>query len=152
MKIILLQDVAGTGRKWEAKDVKGGYARNYLLPAKLAVLATPKTVKGAELKRKQEAQKRTIQEELFEKSLESLRNFTFIVEKKVNEKGHLYDALDVKEIVELLKEKLGGEIPLKYIRIEKPIKEIGRHKITVPKRGPEGQEVSFEIEIKPKED
>lgn len=147
MRIILLQDVPNVGRKWEVKEVKGGYGRNYLLPGKLAVLATAKTIKEAELKQKQEAQKRAVQEKLLEKSLESLRDFTFIIEKKANEKGHLYDALDVKEITELLKEKLRGEIPLEYIKLERPIKEIGKHKITVQKGE---REASFEIEIIPR--
>jgi large subunit ribosomal protein L9 len=149
MKIILTQDVTGVGKKWEVKEVKGGYARNYLLPANLAVLATPKTIKDAKLKQERESQKMALRKDLLEKSLESLRNFTFVIERKANEKRHLYDAVDVKEIAELLGEKLKSEIPPECIKLDEPIKEIGKHKITVQK---EDFKTSFEIDIKLEED
>lgn len=148
MKIILLQDVAGIGKKWEIKEVKGGYARNYLFAQNLALLATPKAIKDAELKQKQDTQKKIIQKDLLEKSFEALRDFTFVVERKANEKGHLYDAVDIKEIAELLKEKLKGEIPSEYIKLEKPLKEIGKHEIVLQKGD---WQVPFQIEIKAKE-
>ncbi len=145
MKVILLQDVAGTGKKWEIKEVKGGYGRNYLISRNLAVLATESNIKDIKLKQEQGTQKKALQEDLFLKSLESLKESALIVEKKVNEKGHLYDALDAKEVADLIAEKLKGEIPTEYIKLEKPIKEIGKHKITVQKGD---REISFEIEIK----
>lgn len=146
MRVILTQDVLGTGKKWDIKEIKGGYARNYLLPANLAVLASPKAVKDAELKKVQEAQKKAIQENLLEKSLDSLKDFTLVIERKTNEKGHLYDAVDVKEIAGLLTEKLKSEIFPEHIKIEKPIKEIGKYEIAVQKGD---RRVSFEIEILP---
>ncbi len=149
MKVIITQDVPGVGKKWDVKEIKGGYARNYLLPANLAVLATPQSIKDAEIKKKNELQKKKIQENLLEKSLDSLKDFTFVVERKVNEKGHLYDAVDVKEIAGLLEEKLKGKIPPECIILEKPLKETGKHKITLRKGE---REAVFEIEIKAKED
>ena len=149
MKVILLQDVPGIGKKWEVKKVKDGYARNYLLARNLALAATPSRLKDIELKQKQEAQKRTIQEDLFEKTLDSLKESVFVIERRVNEKGHLFDGVDAREIAKLLKEKLKGEIPLEYIKLEKPIKEAGKHEITVQKGD---RQVSFQIEIKPEED
>ncbi len=146
MKVILTQDVPGTGKKWDVKEIKGGYARNYLLPANLAVLATPKAVKDAELKKAQEIQKKAIQENLLEESLDGLKDFTLVIERKTNEKGHLYDAVDVREIAELLTEKLKSEIALECIKLEKPIKEIGKYEIAVQKGD---RRVSFKIEIKP---
>ncbi len=149
MKIILLQDVPGVGKKWEIKEEKGGYARNYLLARNLATLATPKALKDAKLKQAQEAQKRALHEDLLGKSLESLKDSAIIIERMANEKGHLFDGVDAKEIAGLLKEKLKGEISPDYIQLEKPIKEIGKHEITVQKGD---LKVSFTIEIKTKED
>ncbi len=156
MKVILIQDIPGVGKKWDVKKIKGGYARNYLLPANLAVLATPKTIKDAELKKGQEAQKKAIQENLLEKSLDSLKDFVLVIERKTNEKGHLYDAVDVKEIAKLLTEKFPpkadqpstekSEISPENIKIEKPIKETGKYEIAVAKGD---RQVSFEIEIVP---
>ena len=149
MKIILLQDVAGVGKKWEVKEEKGGFSRNYLLARNLAILATPKTLKDAKLKQEQGTQKRALHEDLLGKSLESLKDSAIIIERRANEKGHLFDGVDAKEIAELLKEKLKGEISPDYIQLEKPIKEIGKHEITVQKGD---LKVSFQIEIKAKED
>ncbi|PIQ69505.1 MAG: 50S ribosomal protein L9 [Candidatus Tagabacteria bacterium CG_4_10_14_0_2_um_filter_40_13] len=148
MKIILLQDVPGVGKKWEVKQEKGGYGRNYLLARNLAILATPNALKDAELKQKQEIQKRALHEDLFGKSLESLKDSVIVIERKANEKGHLFDGVDVKEIAGLLEEKLKGEISPDYIQLEKPIKEIGRHEITIQKGD---SKASFMIEIKVKE-
>jgi large subunit ribosomal protein L9 len=146
MKVVLLQDISGVGKKWEIKDVKGGYGRNYLLARNLAVLATPGAVKDVELKKEQEAKKKAARRDLLGKSLESLQGSVFVVERKANEKGHLYDAFDAKEISELLKEKLENEIPADCIELEKPIKETGKHKITVSSGD---LKASFEIEINP---
>ena len=147
MKVILTQDVPGTGKKWDVKEIKGGYARNYLLPANLAVLATRKAIKDAELKKTQEIQKKEIQEDLLEKSLDSLKDFILVIERKTNEKGRLYDAVDVKEIAELLAEKLKSEILPECVKIEKPIKETGKYEIAVAKGD---RKVPFQIEIIPR--
>lgn len=149
MKIILSQDVPGVGKKWEVKEEKGGYARNYLLARNLAILATPKALKDVKLKQEQETQKRALHEDLLGKSLESLKDSVIVIERKANEKGHLFDGVDAKEIAGFLKEKLKGEISPEYIQLEKPIKEIGQHEITVQKGD---RKVSFQIEIKAKED
>ena len=149
MKIILLQDVAGVGKKWEVKEEKGGFSRNYLLARNLAILATPKTLKDAKLRQEQETQKKALHEDLLGKSLENLKDSAIIIERKANEKGHLFDGVDIKEIAGFLKEKLKGEISPDYIQLEKPIKEIGKHEITVQKGD---HKVSFQIEIKAKED
>ncbi len=146
MKVILLKDVPGVGKKWEIKDVKGGYGRNYLMATGLAILATEASVKNAQLKREQEVQKKIIQDNLLEKSFDSLNDFTLVIERKANEKGHLFDGIDNREIAELLTEKLKGEIPPEYIKLEKPIKEIGKHKITIQKGD---QRAVFDLEIKP---
>jgi len=149
MKIILTQDVNGVGKKWEVKEEKGGYGRNYLLARNLAVLATPKALKDAKIKQEQEAQKKALNEDLLGKSLESLKDSVIVIEKKANEKGHLFDGVDAKEIAGFLKEKLKGEISPDYIQLEKPIKELGKHEITVQKGD---HKVSFQIEIKIKDD
>ncbi len=149
MKIILLQDVPGVGKKWEVKQVKGGYARNYLLARNLAVLATKSALKDVKIKHEQEVQKRAVHEDLFDKALESLKDSVIVIERKANEKGHLFDGVDVKEIAGLIEEKLKGEISPDYIQFEKPIKEIGQHEITIQKKD---HKVSFKIEIKAEED
>ncbi len=145
MKVILLEDISGVGKKWEIKEVKDGYGRNYLLARNLVKIATAGVLEDAKLKRRQEVQRRAIQENLLQKSLESLKDSVITIERKANEKGHLFDGLDVREISGILEEKLKAEVPLEYIKLEKTIKEIGKHKIAIRKGD---WETSFEIEIK----
>ncbi len=86
-----------------------------------------------------------MQEDLLGKSLESIRDTVLVIERKTNEKGHLFDGVDAKEIAELVEEKTKIKIPAEYINLEKAIKEVGKYKISI-RRGE--QEVPFEIEIK----
>lgn len=145
MKIILLKDVPGVGEKWDVKKVKGGYARNYLIINGLAIMATKKALKEAQIKKEREKQNKAVRENLFEKSLDSLKESNLIAEKKANEKGHLFDGVDAREIAEIIKEDLKIEIPPEYIKLEKPIKEIGKHEIVVQKGE---REINFQLEIK----
>ncbi len=145
MKIILLKNVPGVGEKWDVKEVKGGYGRNYLIANGLAVMAAKKALKEAQIKKEREKQKKAVQEDLFEKSLDSLKESNLVAEKKANEKGHLFDGVDAKEIAEIIKENLKIEIPLEYIKLEKPIKEIGKHEIAVQKGK---RKINFPLEIK----
>lgn len=145
MRVILLQDIPGAGKKWEVKEVKGGYGRNYLLARHLAIPATASALKDVKLKQKQEAEKKVVQEDLLLKSLKGLEGSLITIERKASEKGHLFDGVDIKEIGEIIKEKAKIEIPLEWIKLEKTIKETGKHKIAVQTGK---REASFEIEIK----
>lgn len=96
-------------------------------------------------KKEREKQNKAVRENLFEKSLDSLKESNLIAEKKANEKGHLFDGVDAREIAEIIKEDLKIEIPPEYIKLEKPIKEIGKHEIAVQKGE---REINFQLEIK----
>lgn len=131
MKIILLQDVKGVGRKSDIKDVSDGYARNFLIPRKLAAFASESSVKMAEVSKKQEQAETEIRENLARKSIEMLKGAKLVITKKVNDKGHLFAALHADEICELIKSELNLAIEPENIHITKPIKEIGLHKLEV---------------------
>ena len=131
MKIILLQDVLNVGKKYDIKKVSDGYARNFLLPKNLAKIATPAGVKAAEAERKRREQEREVQKDILEMNVKSLAETKIVIERKTNEKGHLFDSLDAKEISQILKEKYHLDIPAKMIEMEKSIKEIGEYKIKV---------------------
>ena len=131
MKIILLQDITGVGRKGEVKNVSDGYARNFLLPKKLAQLATPAAIASAEKLKKQEEQDREVQKDILEKNIKGLNDLKVQIKAKANEKGHLFSIIHPDEISKILKEQHHLDIPSKLIEIEKPIKEIGEHIIKV---------------------
>ena len=131
MKVIFLQDVPRVGRKYDIKEVNGGYAMNFLLPRKLAVLATPKATAEMEIRKKEIVIEREVQEDLLEKNLEEIKGKTITIKAKADEKGHLFSAIHEKMIVEELEKKHRVQIDEKFIALEKPIKEIGEFEVPI---------------------
>ncbi len=135
MKVIFLQDVPRVGRKYDTKEVNDGYATNFLLPRKLAVLATPKAVAEVEKRKKEIAIEREVQEDLLMKNLEEIKSKTVTIKGKANEQGHLFSAIHKKEIVEIMKEQEHADIAEEFIVLEKPIKQIGEFEIPISVKG-----------------
>src|SRR3989338_487820 len=149
MKIILSQDITGVGRKGEIRNVSDGYARNFLLPKKLAQLATPAAIASAEKLKKQTEQDREVQNDILEKNIKGLKDLKVQIKAKANEKGHLFSIIHPDEISKILKEQHHLDIPSKLIEIEKPIEEIGEHIIKVYPAssigGPKHQEFVLDV-------
>lgn len=131
MKVILLKDVAKIGKKYDIKDVSDGYAQNMLLPRGLAKLATKDAIAKVEQLKANDLTAKKIQEELLIKNLEIIKNLKLELKEKTNEKGHLFAGI-TKEILhsELVK-KTRLSIELNSIKLDKPIKEVGEHKVLV---------------------
>ena len=131
MKIILLKDVAKIGKKYDIKDVSDGYAQNMLLPRGLAKLATKDAIAKVEQLKANDLTAKKIQEELLLKNLEIIKNLKLELKEKTNEKGHLFAGI-TKEILhsELVK-KTRLNIDISSIKLDKPIKEVGEHKVLV---------------------
>jgi len=128
MKVILLKDVKGMGRKFDVKEVKNGYGRNFLVARGLAEAATKESLNRLEAKRKvweEERQKLIDKLKLEAKKLEEV-NLNF--KMKVGEKGETFGSVSRKDIeTELAKH---GYKNVK-IEMDKPVKGIGEHSITV---------------------
>ena len=131
MKVIFLQDVPRVGKKYDIKEVNDGYAMNFLLPRKLAEVATPKAVAMLEIRQKELKIEREMQESQLLKNLEEIKNKTIIIKVKADEKGHLFSGIKNKEIVEEMKRQQNADISEKCIALEKPIKEIGEWDIPI---------------------
>ena len=131
MKIILKQDIKGIGRKYEVKNVADGYANNFLIPRKLAEHASSEAVKKAEILRSATAVEMEIKEKLTKEQIERLKDLKIELKKKANEKGHLFEKVHEHEISEALKDQAQVEIDSQFIKLKKPIKEIGVHEIFV---------------------
>ena len=129
MKVILQQDVRGQGKKGQMVEVSDGYARNFLLPRKLAVSATAdniNTMKQQEKARKaQEAAEKAEAEALSEK----LKGLTVKVSAKAGEGGRLFGAVTAKEISEQLKAQHGMELDSKKLVLAEPIKTFGSFEV-----------------------
>lgn len=135
MKVILLKDVAKTGRKYELKNVSDGYALNFLIPNKLARVATDKAVKelGSLIKKQEEKIKK--QEEALIGNIRELKDSTVNLVVKINEEGHLFAKVDKKDIIGAIKDQKALEIDDNSIVLEKPIKEAGEHIIHIKANG-----------------
>lgn len=129
MKVILQQDVRGQGKKGQLVEVSDGYARNFLLPKKLAVLATAEnvnTMKQQEKARKAQQAAEKAEAEALSKKLESL---TVKVAAKAGEGGRLFGAVTAKEISECLAQQHGLNIAKTKLVLDEPIKACGGYKI-----------------------
>ncbi len=144
MKVILQQDVRGQGKKGEMIEAAEGYARNFLLPRKLAVPATPDAVNTMKLKdaarRREEAANRAAAVETAEK----LRGKTVRVTARGGSGGKLFGAVTGKEIAEALAAQMGVAVTKQQLVLD-PIKTFGVHEI----RAKLGYEVSapFSVEV-----
>lgn len=130
MKIILLKDVKGLGKKGETKEAADGYARNFLLPGNLAQPATAENV--AKLKRQSEEKTRLAVKELLsvEKVAAKLDGQTIEFRVKANNEGRFYAAISATAIAKKLKEK-GFEIKKEQVLLAEPIKEEGESAVKI---------------------
>jgi len=129
MKVLLIKDVKGLGKAGEIKNVKDGYARNFLLPKGFAKLATDDVIKAwqEEQKKKEEELKKEISK--INELKEKIENITLIIKHKLGANGQLYGAITNKEIAnELLKK--GIEIDKKHIEM-KQIKNVGEYDVDI---------------------
>ncbi len=130
MKVILLQDVENIGKKYEIKEVKDGYARNFLIPQSLAKLATKPNLKWLESQK--EVMEKEVEEDL-KKSQEVASQIDGIevnIAMKVGEEGQLFESVNNAKISEKLKE-MGFDIKKSQINLKEPIKELGEFPIAI---------------------
>lgn len=135
MRVIFLQDVARVGKRHDIKEVNSGYAMNFLIPRKLAELATPKAIAELEKRKQNIAIEREVQEDLLMKNLEEIKGKIIIIKVKADEKGHLFSKIHTKDIVEEMKRQNHADISEEFIVLEKPIKEVGEFEIPIEIKG-----------------
>lgn len=131
MKIILLKDVKGLGRKYDTKEAKDGHALNLLIPQGLAVHATDKNIKGIDIKKKTDLEHRKIQEDLLIMNLKELDGIKIEMTEKANEKGHLFAGIHKEQIIPEIKKQTRIDMLPEFLILERPIKEVGEHEISV---------------------
>ena len=129
MKVILQQDVKGQGKKGQLIEASDGYARNFLLPRKLAVAATAENINTMQqqekAKRAQEAAERAAALELAEK----LKGCTVKVSAKAGNGGRLFGSVTSKEVSDALKAQCGIDIAKTKIVLPEPIKAFGGYQL-----------------------
>jgi large subunit ribosomal protein L9 len=130
MDVILLQDVARLGQAGEVRKVAPGYARNYLIPNGLAVLATKGSLKELEQRQRVEARR---EQELVEEARElagNLDGVTLTISAKTGEKDRLYGSVTTGDIAQAIEAETGVAVDRRKIELEEPIRQLGMY--TVP--------------------
>ena len=145
MKLILNFDVKSLGRKGDVVDVAKGYARNYLLPKKLAMVATASNLKFAEkLQEKREMQAQA-NDELAESIKAALADAKIVISQNTTDEGTLYAAVSEEQIVDAIETFSGFRLENEQVVAENQVKEIGLHTISVV-LGPDTQfETTLEV-------
>ena len=130
MKVILLKDIKGVGKRFEEKSVSDGYAGNFLLPMKLALPLTATTAGQIKMLKENEERQRSQNAEEVTENLGKLSGLEIKYSAKVNDKGHLFASLTKDKISKILKGE-GITVDPEHIVLEHPIKETGEHSIVV---------------------
>lgn len=130
MKVILLCDVKGQGKKEDILTVSDGYARNYLFPRKWAMEATPASIKDIERKRAAEEQKERERRAEAQEQAQALAGKVIRVTAKSGETGRLYGSVTNQEIADELKKQYGYEADKRKVECE-PIRQTGEYEVTV---------------------
>ena len=129
MKVILQQDVKGQGKKGQLVEVSEGYARNFLLPRKLAIPATTDAINTMNLKEKARKAEEARQKAEAEATVEKLKECQVKLTAKAGNGGRLFGAVTTKEISEGLKAQFGIDIPKQKLVLDEPIKAFGSYQI-----------------------
>lgn len=130
MKIILLQDIKKLGKKYEIKEVKPGYARNFLIPKNLAKPVTKQILKWVEIQKQIALNKAEQELEKIEKQVANIDGLEIVIPVKVGKEGQLFESISAQKIIEALK-NLGFQIKKNQIELENPIREIGEFPIKI---------------------
>lgn len=131
MRVILVKDVPAVGLRGDVLEVADGHARNYLLPRKLAVRATPAAEQRAEGIRKvrREAEERAVAEA--EQMAQALAGQVVVVAARAADEGRLYGSIGIRDIAEAVRKFTGVDVPHEHIDLRSPIKSIGLHEVRV---------------------
>ena len=129
MKVLFLEDVEGVALGGEIKEVKNGFARNYLIPKKIAVMSTPEALKRIEKIKKNAAEKRKIYFAEIESVAEKINGIELHIAGRVTETGDYYGAIAIPQIIESIFNETGAKVERRYVRLDESIKTPGTYNI-----------------------
>ncbi len=145
MKVIFLQNVKKKGLKGEVKDINEGYARNFLIPGKFAIEATPEALRKIEsLTKGKKEHEKSEDEKVQNLILKLMEKGSVTMKIKANEKGSLFKKITNKDVSLFIQKETGINIPESYVKSPE-IKELGQYEISVGNRGIE-EKFSLKLE------
>lgn len=130
MKVILKEDVQNLGQQGDVVEVKSGYARNYLMPQKLAILFTKQQKKSIDEAQRVEERKLEREKDQLESVLKQVEDLSLSLKMQSEEDSKLFGSVTKLDIVKLLEEN-GITIDKKYVDLSSPLKTLGEHKVNI---------------------
>ncbi len=147
MKVILQQDIRGKGKKGQMIEVSDGYARNYMLPRKLAIEATADNVNTMRMTDKAQQEKRQREREEAFAISKRMEDLVVTVRCKGGGAGRLFGSVTTQEIADSLKKQTGIDLDKRKIVLEEQIKTVGDYKVKCKL----GYEINAELKLKVEE-
>ena len=143
MNVILLKDVADLGGKGDIVEVSSGFARNYLLPKRMAMKATAGAIKQADKLRQQRIETESKLKAAAEELARNLVGSRVVIAARAGDEGKLFGSVGTHDVAEAVKKFSGVDVPSGIIHIPEVIKEIGLHEVTIKPH----EEVEFNVTL-----
>jgi large subunit ribosomal protein L9 len=131
MKVILLADVKGTGKKEQIVEVSDGYARNYLLPRKLAAPATATAMNAVSRAKSAEEHREAQRKQEAQRTADQLRKKVITMRARCGEKGRLYGSITGQEVADALAAQHGITVEKRRVELSEPIRAVGSYEASV---------------------
>jgi len=131
MKVVFFEDVEGTAQVGDVKEVKNGFARNFLLPRKLAGAASRDNLQHANALAQKEARRQEKLDTEARKTTDRLQGYTVTLEARVGESGRLFGSITNRDIAEKLNSVSGLSVDPHNVLLPEPIRELGQRHVTV---------------------
>jgi large subunit ribosomal protein L9 len=131
VKVVFLEDVPGTAKIGDIKEVKPGFARNYLLPRRLAMPATPSIVKSAEQRAVREARLQEARDNEARNVAAKLEGVAYTITAKAGSTGKLFGSVGTADIAAKVAETIGAEFDRHNVGLSEPIKDLGDYPVVV---------------------
>ena len=131
MKVVLLEDLPGRGKAGEIKEVSNGYARNFLLPRGLALLATPTVIKQVESRLEREKLEESIDRDKLVELAQQIEGKEIRFQARMGTEERLFGSITAADVAEKLSQAIGSVIDKKKIDLEKSLRKTGSHQLTV---------------------
>lgn len=148
-KLLLIEDVGVLGRSGDVVNVRPGYARNFLLPQGLAIIADKNTLRKQERLREERIQRAAVDRKESEELAQKFEGQIVRTTVKVDHDGHMYGSVSAHDLAHLIKDQLSLEIDKHHIQLKHAIKETGSKTINIKLK--EGVTTSITLEISPEE-
>lgn len=145
MQVILIQDVNNLGGANELVTVKNGYGRNYLIPQKMAIEASPSNMKMLEERKKQQAKKEAKLMAELNSVIAALQSGAITIGAKTGTSGKIFGSVTSVQIARAIREQKGYEIDRRRITINDEVKELGKYKATIDFGNGNQTEVEFDV-------